>query len=110
MALVLPPHVKERRDASRLPFMIDAEAAQKLAQGWLDTHRPGAFIYSADEFPWGWAIQYESRQFFETQNLDFLMADRSPIYIMRDGSLREPVADASMAPDEQVELFNSRQG
>jgi hypothetical protein len=89
--------------------MFDSEAVQSVAQEWLDVHRPGAFIYSADEFPWGWAIQYESRKFFETQDIQSLMADRSPIYIMRDGTLQVPIADASVAPDEQVEQFDAQQ-
>jgi hypothetical protein len=89
--------------------MFDSEEAQLAAQVWLDVHRPDAYIYSADEFPWGWAIQYESRKFFETQDYAFLMADRSPIYIMRDGTLKEPIADASVAPDEQIEQFDVQQ-
>jgi len=89
--------------------MLDPEEVRSKAQEWLDVHRPGAFIYSADEFPWGWAIQYESLAFFETQDISTLMADRSPIYIMRDGTLQEPIADASMAPDEQVEQFDAQQ-
>ena len=90
--------------------MIDAEQAQIVAQKWLDEHRPGAFLYSADEYPWGWAIQYESKKFFETQNFEFLFPDRSPIYILRDGTLQPPIADSSVPPDEQVELFAAKQG
>lgn len=89
--------------------MITAEQAQVVAQTWLDEHRPGAFIFSADEYAWGWAIQYESKQFLETQNLEFLLPDRSPIYIMREGALHPPIADSSLAPDEQVDLFIARQ-
>lgn len=89
--------------------MITAEQAQGVAQKWLDEHRPGAFIFSADEHAWGWAIQYESKQFFETQNFEFLFPDRSPIFIMRDGTLHPPIADSSVAPDEQIDLFIARQ-
>jgi hypothetical protein len=89
--------------------MIDAAAAQKLAQVWLNANRPGAYQYGAVEFPWGWAIHYESQKFFETQNLEFMLPDRSPLSILRDGSLKEPVADASVPPDEQVELFDAQQ-
>ena len=86
--------------------MIDKDAAQALAQAWLDQQRPGAFIFSADEYPWGWAFMYEARKFFETTNTDFLFPDRSPVYVTRaDGVFHPPIADASVIPEDQPELF-----
>ena len=88
--------------------MIDQDAAQSLAQAWLDARLADAFIFSFEERPWGWVFFYESRKFLETSNLEFLLPDRSPVYVTRDdGVLHPPVADSSVAPEDQPPLFEA---
>jgi hypothetical protein len=39
----------------------------------------------------------ESRQFLETSNLEFLLPDRSPVYVTRDGGVfHPPISDSSI--------------